>query len=213
MVPLPPPQGPVAWPHPFASPEWHPTVQALFGYWRDIAPPGGGLPGRQHVDPMAIPALLPDLWLLDVHRNPLRLRYRVVGTRMVDAIGRETTGEWLDEAHPDVAGNAAYFERYRQVCDTRLPSWRRGVPRLALRTDFNTLESLFLPLARDGATVDMILAMTVFHATPAQAAPLAGGTEPAEGVLTQPWPATGYAEERPVGGASAASSARPNSPS
>lgn len=102
--------------------------------------------------------------MLDVQREPFRLRYRLAGTRVVSGLGREVTGLWLDEAHPEATSCPEYIGRYRQVFLSGVPSWRRGRPYLAIHRDFDDIENLFLPLAADGCTVDMILAMTVFYA-------------------------------------------------
>jgi PAS domain len=142
---------------------WHPRLQRLHDYWKRVHP-ASGLPGRQHVDPLAIPDLLPNLWLLDVERDPFRLRYRLVGTRITELSGRELTGLFLDEAHPHATEIPDFFRRFRAVVETGQPSWRRGVPTLYLHhKDFTTIERAALPLARDGVSVDMILAMTVFY--------------------------------------------------
>jgi hypothetical protein len=45
-------------------------IRRLLEYWESVRPVGGGLPGRQHIDPVAIPELLPWLWMLDVERDP-----------------------------------------------------------------------------------------------------------------------------------------------
>jgi hypothetical protein len=142
---------------------WHRRVRRLYAYWRQIHPPGGGLPGRRHLDPVAIPDLLPGIWLLDVTRTPFRLRYRLVGTGIVEAIGREVTGAWLDEAHPDVAQKPRYFDRYRAVVETGAPSWRKGQPQLWQHRDFDLIENLLLPLAKDGRTVDMLCCFSVLY--------------------------------------------------
>ncbi len=148
--------------HPATS--WHPKIQALYDYWAAIRPRDRRLPGRQHFDPMAIPRLLPDIWLLDVAREPLRLRYRVIGTGIVEALGRELTGAWMDEVHANFGPEAATFPDYRWVVEERQPHWRRGRPMFASLLDKCTeLERILLPLARDGETVDMILSLTVFY--------------------------------------------------
>jgi hypothetical protein len=41
-------------------------------------------------------------------------------------------------------------------------SWRRGRPGFHVHADYYEMERVMLPLARDGATVDMILAITVY---------------------------------------------------
>src|SRR5580704_11906069 len=61
---------------------WHPLVQQCYDYWLSTAPPGG-LPGRQHIAPEKMAAWLSRLWLLDIHRDPLRYRLRVCGSAVV----------------------------------------------------------------------------------------------------------------------------------
>lgn len=147
------------------APEWHPRIARFFLYWRSIRP-ADRLPGRQHLDPLAIPELLPGVWLLDIQREPFRLRYRLVGTEAVEAIGGEVTGRWMDDVHGTVRGQR-YLDRYRAVVEHGLPSWRRGAPILCTQKQHETLENLVVPLAADGETVDMLAAFTVFHGSPA----------------------------------------------
>jgi len=142
---------------------WHPRIARLYRYWLSIHPPAGGLPGRQHFDPVDVPELLPGIWLLDVQHRPFRLRYRLVGTGIVEAVGREVTGQWLDQAHPHLRNDATFFERYRRAAEQKRPEWRKGKPRIWAHRDFGEIENLLLPLARDGATVDILLAFTVLY--------------------------------------------------
>jgi len=142
---------------------WHPRIARLYRYWLSIHPPAGGVPGRQHFDPVDVPELLPGIWLLDVQHRPFRLRYRLVGTGIVEAVGREVTGQWLDQAHPHLRNDATFFERYRRAAEQKRPEWRKGKPRIWAHRDFGEIENLLLPLARDGATVDILLAFTVLY--------------------------------------------------
>lgn len=153
------------------APQWHPKIARFFQYWRSIHPASGGLPGRQHFDPLAIHWLLPGVWLLDVQPEPFRLRYRLVGTEAVEAIGAEVTGQWMDEAHTVMSQGPRYLERYQAVAEQKVPSWRRGVPRLWTYKKYSTLENMVLPLAADGVTVNMLAALTVFHAESLAGAP------------------------------------------
>jgi hypothetical protein len=73
-------------------------VQRLYEYWRAKAGAEGAVPRRGDIDPTELPDLLPNLMLLDVERDPLRFRYRLVGTRVVDFSYRDFTGTYLDEA-------------------------------------------------------------------------------------------------------------------
>lgn len=141
---------------------WHPKLRRFLNHWRAIHPPKG-LPSRRDFDPMRIYDLLPNVWLLDVWPGPFRLRYRLIGTRIVATIGRDATGAWLDEAHPHIARNARALERYRAVVDRHTPSWRRGPPRLWRHDDYGEVENLIVPLASDGRTVDILAVMTLLH--------------------------------------------------
>ena len=142
--------------------QWHPRAARLYRYWQSIAP-AGALPGRQHLDPVDISELLSCLWLLDVERNPFRLRYRLAGTTIIEALGREVTGQWLDNAHPHIEDRAGFLARYSGVVESGHPSWRKGYPRLWTHRDFGIVENLLLPFARDGRTVDMLCAFTVIY--------------------------------------------------
>lgn len=143
--------------------KWHPRTTRLYHYWRSIRPRPGLLPGRQHFDPIEVPELLPGMWLLDVARNPFRLRYRLCGTGVVGAIGREVTGMWLDEAHPRALAATDCAARCRRLVEDGTPSWRKAPPRLWTQGDVGMVETLLLPLARDGRTIDMLCAHGVLY--------------------------------------------------
>lgn len=135
----------------------HPKIAALLDYWRSRHQ-GTNLPGRQHIDPAAIPSLLPNLWLVDVVHDPLRFRMRLIGTRVVAYAGEDNTGCWIDEKWP------GYDDRpFRQVVESRMPSWWRGPSQLRPEKTYVELERIRLPLAGIGTTVDMLLGLTVFY--------------------------------------------------
>ena len=139
--------------------DWHPPVRQFYDYWLSVAPPGR-LPGRQHIAPEDIRTLLPRLWMCDVFRDPLRFRYRLVGSEIVRSVQRELTGQWLDEAQPQSVTNPTLSNRYRFIVETGQPTWRRG-PTLWIRDpQHRSVENCLLPLAADGETVDKIIAMT-----------------------------------------------------
>lgn len=147
--------------------QWHPKIRRVFEYWQSKHP-RDSLPGRQHVDPLEIPDLLPTLWLLDVQPEPFRLRYRLLGTGVVAARGRDHTGQWLDEAHPEIKADPGHLDRYRAVVATKTPSWRRGKPRFWFHRDYGLIENLVLPLASDGRQVDMLMILTIMYWREAQ---------------------------------------------
>lgn len=142
---------------------WHPKVRALYEHWASLRPSADALPGRRDFDPMAVARLLPHVMLIDVEGRPPRFRYRLVGTRMVEALGAELTGQWLDEAHSQGGRYTPQFPAYERVALEGQPEWRRGKPHFAGYIDKCTeMERVFLPLAANGRDVDMILAIAVF---------------------------------------------------
>jgi hypothetical protein len=141
---------------------WHPLCRDLLEYWEKIAPPGL-LPGRQHLSPTDIPALLPRVWMLDVFRQPLRFRYRLVGTAEVRTLGRETTGQWLDEAHPEFLADPTLNGRFRFMVETGEPTWRRGPVRWGHDSEHRLVENCMVPLAADGSHVDIIFAISILY--------------------------------------------------
>ena len=133
----------------------HKNIRKIVEYWAAIRP-CGGLPGRQHFEPMAVPELLPNIRLLDVSGAPPRFRVRLMGTRLRDYFGIEQTGRWLDEIFPNFDTSLTRTELIRTI-DLRAPRWRRGKPELDFDKSFLDMERVYLPFARDGERVDMIL--------------------------------------------------------
>jgi hypothetical protein len=139
---------------------WHPLVRKFYEYWLSVAPPGR-LPGRQHIAPEDIVPVLSRLWMLDVFRDPLRLRYRLVGTDITRSVQRELTGMWLDEAQPEVFNHPNLRDRYRFIFATSRPTWRRGPTLWHRDPTHRIVENCLAPLATDGVTIDKIIAVSV----------------------------------------------------
>ncbi len=135
-------------------------MRGFYNYWLSVAPPGR-LPGRQHILPEEMTPWLSRLWLLDVHRDPLRFRCRLIGSEMVRTLGQEVTGKWLDETHPQSISNPNSRDRFRILVELARPTWRRGPPRWAREPDYRAVESCMLPLAADGVTVDKVIAVSI----------------------------------------------------
>jgi hypothetical protein len=140
--------------------DWHPLAQRFYDYWLSIAPPGR-LPGRQHVEPEKMAPWLSRLWLLDIYREPLRFRCRLAGSGMVRSLGREVTGAWLEEIHPQSVADPSSRGRFRILAELGRPTWRRGVPRWARQPEYRLVESCLVPLAADGRTPDKVMALSI----------------------------------------------------
>jgi hypothetical protein len=136
----------------------HPKLLGLLRYWRGIHR-DGRLPGRHDFDPAAHPTLLPNLSLVEVHRDPLRFRYRLLGSRVDTVLGQNLTGQWLDRHY---GAGCAVLQQYVDVVETKQPFWRRGVPHLSPTARCATIEVLRLPLALDGERVDMVVSASIY---------------------------------------------------
>jgi hypothetical protein len=68
---------------------------------------------------------LGNIALIDVERETLRFRYRLVGTWVVEKWGYDMTGKFVDEL-PDPERLALVLEKYQTVVETRQPLCIRG---------------------------------------------------------------------------------------
>lgn len=139
---------------------WDVRVRQLYEHWQSIHPAPGVLPGRQHFDPLLVPQLLPWIWLVDIHRAPLRFKFRLYGTQHILPSGGDHTGKWIDEAYPNFVTSDVYPD-YVRVAEEGVPSYRKGNASYHA-PDYKIIERIMLPLAADGRTVDMIMAITVY---------------------------------------------------
>lgn len=133
-----------------------PRHRRLYDYWREKAA-GRAAPGRADVDPLDLPELLANLWLMDVLEHPTDFRIRLAGTAIRTIVGRDITGLMFDEVFTGAEG-AAVREEYAAV----LSSWR---PHFAEHTvdwagrEHVTYRRLVVPLSSDGERIDMLLGL------------------------------------------------------
>lgn len=135
-------------------------IRRLIQYWRALHQ-GDRLPGRQHIDPLDFPDLLPNIRLIDVVGNPPRFKVRLTGERISDHFGQSYTGQFLDEAFDRFESRSSH-RALTATINSRKPHWNLGVCDLNPEKDFVPFERLALPLASDGVTVDMLLVLSLF---------------------------------------------------
>ena len=131
-------------------------VRALHDYW--VAKRAGrAMPTRAHIDPAEIQALLPNLVVVELESEPFRVRYRLLGTKVVAESGKDFTGHYLDEmiaADLDAPWESCYRlvaeERRPVFGDTAVPTVDGGV--------FSYEFGIF-PLSPDGTTVSQCVAI------------------------------------------------------
>lgn len=135
-------------------------LHRLHGLWRDARAANGNLvPDHGFVDPLNLRFIIGCLLLFEVHADPLRFRYRLVGTDIVDHLGVELTGLWLHE-HPDV-------ERIDGIATTLELAWTRQAAvhfSFALKSfkRWWACEALVLPLAAGPGETPLLLVGQIF---------------------------------------------------
>ena len=137
-----------------------PILKAIHGYWQSKLD-GRPMPPRDALDPLELGRLLPYVALADVEHDPLRLRWRLLGTHITRALGRDSTGRYFDEIYPGTLYEDV-MTVYRRVLEHRRPVRHFGQPTFFNRA-FASYESVHLPLSGDGAVIDMILVGFVFE--------------------------------------------------
>jgi hypothetical protein len=130
------------------------TLEDLYRYW--LSKKGRrAAPARAEIWPEEMRRFLPHLFLVDVIGEPPRFRFRLVGTKVVEACGEDHTGDFLEDTELEAHGGERLAE-YRIAAAERHPmvrSWNMPT------NDARRLhcERLILPLSADGSRVDMLL--------------------------------------------------------
>ena len=134
-----------------------PMNETLFAYWRGRAG-AKSIPARGDIDPIVdLGRLVQHLFLVDVERHPLRFRFRLVGTEVVNHVGKDMTGKYLDE----LVEYDAQYARVKPDYETTAKTGTATVSPVRFLTKdakhYINYERLLLPLSEDGREVNMIL--------------------------------------------------------
>lgn len=138
----------------------HPRLLELLTYWESKRR-GRPMPARADIRPAELVRHLPSLVLIDVQAEPLRLRYRLIGTAIVAAMQRDNTGRWYDEIYgPDLLENI--YATFRWILEHRAPLRTFGEAFYPDRS-FYDYEILNLPLSDNGRDVTIVLGELLFE--------------------------------------------------
>lgn len=110
---------------------------------------------RRDLDPLDFAYVLGNVVLLEVLHEPLRFRYRLVGSVLAAGTGYDLTGSFVDD-HPDVEYRAYVLARYRETVIGRRPTG--GTYDLFMDGKPRRYQCLRVPLSDDGETINMIIA-------------------------------------------------------
>lgn len=148
-----------------------PQIRELFRYWL-VRRRRCGLPLRADIDPTSLPPdCLPHLYLYRLEPDG-RLRYILIGTAVVKALGQDYTGRYVDEV---LTGGAGRRRRrlYHRVIETARPLYYTG-PSYAHEAERRRVARLVLPLSSNGRDCDHVFGIAKFG-------------PPLQDALDEPW--------------------------
>jgi hypothetical protein len=134
-------------------------LRRLFQYWADKRG-ARRFPARRDIDPLDFAYVLGYVMLIDVTHDPLRFRFRLYGTALLDRNSAvDMTGKYLDEhARPEF--RAYLRDEWAETVERGAPT--HGFFDRMIDDELRKFEVLRLPLSADGASVDMLLVCAVF---------------------------------------------------
>jgi len=135
-----------------------PLLQKLFQDWQ--ARQHSRFPRRADFDPADFRYILGAMSLIDVHREPLRFRYRVHATEVARWSGHDLTGKFMD----DIGSEYTHIvhKHFSDVVMNECPIVHWHIDEL-LNDKLWNLEALVLPISRDGDSLDMLLSAVAHH--------------------------------------------------
>lgn len=136
------------------------SVRMIFEYWNDKRA-GHKLPLRADIDPSDLRPYLPTIMIVEVLHEPLRFRYRLVGTQEVEAAGGDPTGRKVGEQ--EFAGDGAAMHGHLDYVATSGSFLYDREPISIGEGQYVRMERLFLPLSHDHETVSQILVFSTYQ--------------------------------------------------
>jgi len=133
-----------------------PGLQTLYAYWQDKR--GDRLmPSRADIDPAGFRLLLPHVMLYNAEGLGGPYTIRLVGSAIVQFVGRNFTGKPAGSQMEPTAA-VAMVRLLDLVVTSRAPKFRIGKAFWWKEKAYRAYEAAFMPLAADGETVNMIFA-------------------------------------------------------
>lgn len=135
-------------------------LRRLYQYWT-MKRGTRRFPARLDIDPLDFAYVLGHVMLIDVAHNPLRFRFRLYGSALLDRHhAMDMTGKDLEE-HPRPEFRNYLRAEWADTIARAAPS--HGFFDRLVDDDVRNFESLRLPLSSDGETIDMLLVCAVFR--------------------------------------------------
>ena len=160
-------------------------LRRLYDYWRTLGH-NGRYPSRRDIDPLAIPDLLPNVFLLDVIGDAQDFVFRLAGSLVEDAFSMPLRGKSIAEIQRS-AGTPIPVAQHVEVARGAGPRYREGSMYVAGREHWK-VQRLLLPLSSNGRGIDVLMGGAIF---------LLGGA--ATDSPAEPWSYARVASDPPIG--------------
>jgi hypothetical protein len=137
-----------------------PHIARVLMIWHAAAQ-GRTFPARRAIGPVELKPVLPHVHVYDVRPTPPRYVVRLVGTRMTEHMGLGLAGLPVDQIPTErlrhaIAGLLGAVETARAVLHLKAPR------AIALPNgNHQPLESLWMPCAEDGETIDRVIVLSL----------------------------------------------------
>ncbi len=134
------------------------SMRAVLAYW-EAKRGDREIPARAAIKPEEIGAALGRVNLIEVTHDPLRFRFRLIGTQVVQSFGLDPTGSTVEAlSPPDYA--ELLIRQFSEVVAAREPLLH--VLRFLEVRQAHEMLRLSLPLSDDGGQVDMLMTVSGF---------------------------------------------------
>ena len=119
------------------------------------------MPARVELQPRDMVSFLRCVILLDVLRDPVDFRYRLIGTKVTqEMIFNDHTGQTMTDL-PHQNPVSRIFTNCRRVVETGRPIGGQ-TPYVGRNSDYKLTEDVIMPLSEDGETVNMLFVTADF---------------------------------------------------
>jgi hypothetical protein len=136
-----------------------PGLHRFFAYM-EAKRGGREFAARRDIDPLDFAYILGNILLFDVLYEPLRFRYRLVGSVIPAKTGYDMTAKYLHE-HPHPAYRDYMLDRYAELIRSRRLA--SGNYDLFMDRESKRYQYLRVPLSSDGRTIDMIIVAIILR--------------------------------------------------
>jgi hypothetical protein len=147
-----------------------PGLRSLYEHWCDLAAAAGGLPLLQSFDPSHLPALLPNVWMVEVVPYTHRFRMRLTGEKINLIYGRNIAGQYFRDVF-EAADVDRIVARYARALGEPAIFHASGSV-YAAGNRKSVGERIGLPMVGRSGGTDTLLGATVYRERPDSTAPV-----------------------------------------